>query len=64
MISNIITYLFIGTCWILLLDIIAYFLNSEHNLSPTEKIVTSLIWPITLITFVYHFVKTFFSDPN
>lgn len=64
MISNIITYLFIGTCWVLFLDVTAYFLKSDNNLTPIEKIVTSLIWPITFITFIYHFVKTFFSDPN
>ena len=48
MINNIITYLFIGTCWVLFLDVTAYILKSDNNLTPKEKIVTSLIWPIQL----------------
>jgi hypothetical protein len=64
MISNIITYLFIGTCWVLILDIATNYLQSKNKFSSLEKVWVALIWPITFIIFVYHFIKTYLDGPN
>jgi len=55
---SIITYLLIGT-------IVGFTLESLNNLNPnpiesstTEKIILILIWPVTLLIFLYHFFKS------
>jgi hypothetical protein len=60
--NNIITYLFIGTCWVLFLDITSYYYNTNTQLDSKEKIITALLWPITFIIFVYHFIKSWFNN--
>jgi hypothetical protein len=64
MLNNIILYLFIGVCWVGLLDLVNYYLKSKTELTLVEKIVTSLFWPFTFIIFTYYFVKTFIDGPN
>jgi L-asparagine transporter-like permease len=64
MFSIIINYLFIGVFWVFLLDVIGYLLKSNNNLTPLEKVVTSLFWPITFIIFTYYFIKTFIDGSN
>ena len=55
---SIITYLLIGT-------IMGFTLESLNNLNPnpiesstTEKIISILIWPVTLLIFLYYFFKS------
>lgn len=60
--NNIITYLFIGTCWVLFLDITSYYYNTSTQLDSKEKIITALLWPITFIIFAYHFIKSWFNN--
>lgn len=55
--SNIITYLFIGVTFNLVLDLLNGYLESENRLNFKEKVIATLIWPIALIIFTYHFVK-------
>lgn len=55
--SNIITYLFIGVTFNLVLDLLTGYLESENRLNFKEKVIATLIWPIALIIFTYHFVK-------
>jgi len=61
-VNNIITYLFIGTCWVLVLDISSHYFSPNNTLTPAEKVVTGLIWPITFIIFMYHFIKGWFNN--
>jgi hypothetical protein len=55
---SIIIYLLIGT-------IVGFTLESLNNLNPnpiksstTEKIVSILIWPVTVLIFLYYFFKS------
>ena len=54
---TILNYLFIGTLFILILDIMGYYLNAKPIFSNLERIVVILFWPISLVVFVYHFFK-------
>ena len=57
----IITYLFYGVVWNIILDLISTTLESEHKLNNWERVFSILAWPLTFITFIYHFIKTFFQ---
>ena len=56
--SNVITYLFIGLIWDAILSFITLITESKHKLSNYERVFSLVLWPFTLITFVYHFIKT------
>lgn len=58
MINNITYYLLLGVLWDLILNWIANSTNSKNILTNKEKIINILLWPIALIIFTYHFVKT------
>ena len=55
---SIIIYLFYGVVWNIILDLIATALESKNRLNNREKVFSILAWPLTLIIFTYHFVKT------
>ena len=55
--SLIITYLFFGVLWNIILDFITTIMESENGLNNKEKAFSILIWPISLIIFGYHFIK-------
>lgn len=55
---SIIIYLFCGVVWNIILDLIATALESENRLNNWERVFSILAWPLTLIIFTYHFVKT------
>ena len=55
---SIIIYLFYGVVWNVILDLIATALESENRLNNWERVFSILAWPLTLIIFTYHFVKT------
>ena len=59
--SSVITYLFFGVLWDVILHFISTILESEHKLNNGERVFSILAWPFTLIIFTYHFVKTFFQ---
>ena len=58
---SIIAYLFYGVVWNIILDLISTFLKSKHRLNNWERVFSILAWPLTLIIFMYHFIKTFFQ---
>ena len=55
--SLIITYLFFGVLWNVVLDFITTITESKHGLNNWEKVFSIVIWPISLIIFIYHFIK-------
>ena len=59
--SNVITYLFFGVLWDVILHFITIIMESDNKLSNKERIFSIIFWPITLFVFVYHFTKTFFQ---
>ena len=60
--SSIITYLFFGVLWDIILYFITIIMESDNKLSNKERIFSIMFWPITLFVFVYHFTKTFFQQ--
>jgi hypothetical protein len=58
MINSITYYLLLGVLWDLILNWVANSTNSKNILTNKEKIINILIWPISLIIFTYHFIKT------
>ena len=36
----------------------------KNRLTLGEKVLVTFIWPIALITFIYHLIKTFTNGPN
>lgn len=60
MITYIIYYVFIGVFFNFLFDKIVDFLEQEQiRFNLMERIVTSLLWPIALLVFLYNFIKSF-----
>jgi TM2 domain-containing membrane protein YozV len=58
MLSNIITYLFIGVIWTAALDFVNYIIQSNVELRWWEKLINILVWPFTFVVFSYHFIKS------
>lgn len=56
--NNFISYLLIGVIFNFLLDLLGNYLETENKFNIKEKIIMSLIWPVMIIIFIYHFVKT------
>jgi hypothetical protein len=59
--SWILTYILLGVAWNIILDFIGYVSKSENTLNNYEKIFSIVLWPIVLIIFSYHFIKTLFE---
>ena len=59
--SSVITYLFFGVLWDVILHFITIIMESDNKLSNKERIFSIIFWPVTLFVFVYHFTKTFFQ---
>jgi hypothetical protein len=59
--SSVITYLFFGMLWDVILHFITIIMESEHKLNNWERVFSILVWPITLLVFIYHFTKTLFQ---
>lgn len=64
MISNILTYLMIGVGFNFVTDLLMDWLETENRLTVKEKIIVTFIWPIAVVTMIYHFVKTSINGPN
>ena len=60
MINAIITYIFIGVVFNFLFDLAINQLEAEEQrFTMVERIVTTILWPIALIVFLFNFFKTF-----
>lgn len=57
--NNLITYLFFGIIWDVILHFISTITEGNNELSTKERIFSLVLWPITFIIFMYHFIKTF-----
>jgi len=64
MIKFLITYLFWGILWDVILNFVSTITNYKDKLTNYERLYSLVLWPISFCIFVYHFVKTFFSDSN
>jgi len=53
----IITYLLAGFILVLIVDYSATKTNPENLLTDREKFFMALIWPISLILFIYYIIK-------
>jgi len=64
MISNIINYLMIGVLFNWIFDLITDHLESDNKLTIKEKLIVTVIWPLGILTFIYHFIKSMVNGPN
>lgn len=64
MIKFLITYLFWGILWDVILNFVSTIANYKDKLTNYERLYSLVLWPISFCIFVYNFVKTFFSDSN
>ena len=59
MITYIFYYVSIGVLFNFLYDKVIDYLEQEHiRFTTMERIVTTLLWPIAVLVFVYNFIKT------
>ena len=59
MLTYIFYYVSIGVLFNFLFDKIVDYLEQEQiRFSIIERIVTTLVWPIALVVFLYNFIKT------
>lgn len=64
MISNFLTYLMIGVGFNFVTDLLMDWLETENRLTIKEKIIVTFIWPIAVVTMIYHFIKASINGPN
>ena len=62
MINNIIGYLFCGLIWDIILNFVSTITENKHKLDNKERLFSLVLWPITFIIFMYHFIKTYNND--
>ena len=55
--SWIIYYLLIGIGWDIIYSFLAHILESKNILNNHERVISLVIWPISLSIFMYHFIK-------
>lgn len=55
--SWIATYLLIGVGWDIIYNFISTVIESSNKFDYKERVISLVLWPITLIIFMYHFVK-------
>jgi hypothetical protein len=59
MINGILSYIFLGVIFNFIFDILINWLGAEEQrFTLSERIVTTLLWPIAFIVFVFNFIKT------
>ena len=59
MITYIFYYVSIGVLFNFLFDKVIDYLEQEHiRFTTMERIVTTLLWPVAVLVFVYNFIKT------
>lgn len=57
----ILTYILLGVFWNIILDFISFITESKTKLTNYEKVFSIVLWPIVIIIFTYHFIKTFYN---
>lgn len=57
--SYLVTYLFLGAIFTLLVDVLGNFLESEVKFTNPERIFVIVVWPFALFVFVRDFIKAF-----
>ena len=62
--SDFIWYLIIGVGFNFIFDIAVTYVGGENRLNVGERILVTFIWPIALITFIYHFIKVYTNGPD
>jgi hypothetical protein len=59
----ILIYLFIGLIWNVFYDLLVGFYNlEEKRFTWTERVAVGLIWPVAVVSFIFHFIKMFFGN--
>ena len=61
--SWIITYLMIGVFGLFIYEKAVDYLESELRFNNRERVIVGLLWPIMLLIFIYHFIKTIINGP-
>jgi hypothetical protein len=61
--SWIITYLMVGVFGLFLYEKAVDYLESELRFNNRERVIVGLLWPIMLLIFIYHFIKTIINGP-
>lgn len=65
MISNVITYLIIGVLFNFVFDKLVDFNGEEeHRFTMGERLSMTVLWPLGVGMFVFHFIKQFTSSDN
>ena len=62
--SNVLTYLMIGVAFNWIFDLLTDYLESDNKLTIKERVIVTVIWPLAVIMFIYHFIKTTINGPN
>ena len=58
MINGIITYLVIGVVFNFVFDLLVNVSgNEEHRFTMFERLTMTLIWPVGVLAFVFHFIS-------
>ena len=63
-IKIILEYIFLGTTFMLLLDIMAWFFKIDTPLTNTERMFVIIFFPLTFLLFLGTFVKTYLEEIN
>ena len=58
---SLITYLFIGIVWDIIYNFISTIIESSNKLNNWERVISLVLWPIVIIIFGYHFIKTYIN---
>lgn len=57
-------YIFLGTTFMLLLDLMARFYKMDNPMTNTERVFIILLFPLTFLLFLGTFVKTYLEEIN
>jgi len=58
MISNILWYFIIGVAINFVYDKSVDYTESKHRFTSRERFIVTIFWPIMVLIFIYHFIKT------
>ena len=55
-------YIFLGTTFMLLLDILAWFYKLDNPMTNPERIFIIVLFPITFLLFITTFIKSYIQE--
>ncbi len=55
-------YIFLGTTFMLLLDVLAWFYKMENPMTNGERIFIIVLFPITFLLFIVTFIKSYIQE--